>query len=115
MHVVDPATYPLAEDAQYIPTAHSLVEALSFENTINLRNIVLVQPSIYGNDNACMIDALRKLGPRHGRAVVTFDPNSITTLQLKDWHKLGVRGVRVNLQSVGRQMEKQELSRILQE
>ncbi|KAL5335043.1 hypothetical protein BJX70DRAFT_410760 [Aspergillus crustosus] len=109
MHVTDPANYPLTKDALYTPKPHLLPEALAFEASIGIQNIVLVQPSIYGTDNTCMLNALRTLGPRHGRAVVTFDPETITSATLRDWHKLGVRGVRVNTQSVGRHMSDEEL------
>lgn len=106
---IDPINYPLANDAVYIPKTHLLSEALSFESTLNLHNIVLVQPSIYQNDNSCLLDALRILGPGHGRGVVAFDPNTIVAATLDEWHKLGVRGVRINLQSTGSQMDSDEL------
>ncbi|KAH8586681.1 hypothetical protein B0O99DRAFT_656719 [Bisporella sp. PMI_857] len=115
MHVVDPINYPLAPDAQYIPTTHDLRDALSFESTVRIRNIVLVQPSIYGNDNRCMLDALRKLGSGRGRAVVAFDPQKISVSTLEEWHRLGVRGVRFNLQSIGKQMNEEALSRTLEQ
>lgn len=62
MHVIDPDDYPLAVDAQS-PKRHILSDALAFESTIRIKNIVLVQQSIYGNNNGCMLDALRQLGP----------------------------------------------------
>lgn len=98
MHVTSPA-YPLAPTAAYRPTLHSLQHALNFESTINLSNIVLVQPSIYGTDNSCLLDALRSLGPRRGRGVVGIDPETIDLATLQQWHELGVRGVRLNLKS----------------
>ncbi|KAL5116705.1 hypothetical protein ACEQ8H_005454 [Pleosporales sp. CAS-2024a] len=98
MHVTDPA-YPLAAEAAYVPSLHSLDQALEFEATIGLSNMVLVQPSIYANDNSCLLDALQALGPHHGRAVVAFDPDTIDAHTLAAWHNLGVRGVRLNLKS----------------
>ncbi|KFY39159.1 hypothetical protein V495_06112 [Pseudogymnoascus sp. VKM F-4514 (FW-929)] len=115
MHVVDPTQYPLAEEAQYTPEPHLLSEALAFESTLGIQKIVLVQPSIYGHDNSCMLDALRRLGPQNGRAVVTFDPKSITPRTLDVWHRIGVRGVRINLQSVGQLMDPVELTATLQQ
>ncbi|PSN61931.1 amidohydrolase 2 [Corynespora cassiicola Philippines] len=73
---------------------------MDFEKSIGISNIVLVQPSIYGNDNSCLLDALKAIGPRHGRGVVGIDPNAVEATILKAWHKLGVRGVRLNLKSV---------------
>lgn len=109
MHVVDPAQYPLSPKAAYTPHAHYLVDALKFESSVALANIVLVQPSIYGNDNSCMLDALKTIGPQRGRAVVGLDPATIDQETLKDWHKIGVRGVRLNLKSVRRDVVEAEL------
>lgn len=105
MHGVDPSQYPLAPDAQYVPSPHTLSDALAFEATLGLRNIVLVQPSIYGNDNSCLLDALKRIGPKQGRGVVAIDPSSVTTETLEMWHGMGVRGARVNLKSTGETME----------
>jgi predicted TIM-barrel fold metal-dependent hydrolase len=66
-------------------------------------------PSIYGTDNSCLLDALRELTPKHGRGVVEIDPAVITQGQLEEWHSIGVRGVRVNLKSVGKVLSQQEL------
>ncbi|EUC40193.1 hypothetical protein COCMIDRAFT_30830 [Bipolaris oryzae ATCC 44560] len=98
MHVTDP-NYPEVAGAEYTPGLHNLSNALSFESTIGMRNIVIVQPSIYGNDNTLLINALTKLGTRHGRGVVGFDANTISFETLREWDKLGVRGVRLNIKS----------------
>ncbi|KAL4919631.1 hypothetical protein BDW62DRAFT_199644 [Aspergillus aurantiobrunneus] len=113
MHVVDPVEYPLAEGALYTPKPHRLSQALRFEASTGIRNIVLVQPSIYRTDNSCLLDALRTLGPRHGRAVVAFDCDTIDALTLEKWHGWGVRGVRVNTQSIGKHMGEDELATTL--
>jgi predicted TIM-barrel fold metal-dependent hydrolase len=98
MHVTSPE-YPLAVGAAYIPSLHSLQHAMKFETSIGLSNIVLVQPSIYGNDNSCLLNALKAIGPDHGRGVVGIDPDTIELAILQEWHNLGVRGVRLNLKS----------------
>lgn len=102
MHIVDPETHPLSADAVYTPKAHTLEEAQDFENSVGLDNIVIVQPSIYGTDNSCLLSALRALGPNRARGVVVFDPTSISAQDLRDWHAAGVRGARLNLMSQGR-------------
>lgn len=114
MHILDPHNYPLASDARYTPSPHTLADANAFERSVGIRNIVLVQPSIYGYDNSCMLDALRQLGPQRARAVVAFDPEATTRSTLQDWHQIGVRGVRINLQSVGRRVDVVELEEMLQ-
>lgn len=114
MHVVEPERYPLAPDATYTPSPHNPPEALAFEFSVGISNIVLVQPSIYGFDNSCLLDALRGLGPRRGRGVVVVDHEAPPSLEvLREWHALGVRGVRLNMQSVGRELTAEELERTL--
>lgn len=109
MHVVEPKQYPLASTATYTPKAHTLQEALEFEGSIGMQKIVLVQPSIYGNDNSLILDILRKLGPDQARGVVQFDP-SIDTKTLDQWHQLGVRGVRLNVHSTGKDVDLDEFA-----
>ena len=113
MHVVDPQRYPLAANAQYTPAAHVLGQALAREAQLAIYNLVLVQPSIYGNDNSCLLDALRILGPHRARGVVVFDPADIDLGTMQSWHELGVRGVRLNFQSVGKAVNTQELDHVL--
>ena len=109
MHVVQPEKYPLSASAAYKPDAHTLSQALAFESKLGIENLVLVQPSIYGNDNSCLLDALSQLTTKHGRGVVGFDPSQTSSRMLDEWHETGVRGVRVNLKSVGREPEVHEL------
>ncbi|KAJ5096614.1 Amidohydrolase 2 [Penicillium angulare] len=113
MHVVEPQRFPVSKSAVYQPAVHTLDDALAFESTIGVENLVFVQPSIYGTDNSCLLAALVKLGPSRGRGVVVVDPDNIQTETLDEWHALGVRGLRVNLQSVGKVMEKSELEKTL--
>lgn len=113
MHVVDPSKYSLAKGAKYTPHAHTISDALEFETTVGIKNVVLVQPSIYGNDNTCMLDALRLLGRHRACAVVAFDPTTISFSTLQEWHSIGVRGVRVNLHSIGKTMGFNELDKTL--
>jgi predicted TIM-barrel fold metal-dependent hydrolase len=109
MHVVDPSGFPLSADAQYTPHPHTIADAKKFYSQLGIENMVFVQPSIYGTDNSCMLGALEKVTPKHGRAVVVLDLNTIDAPTMKKWHALGVRGARVNLVSVGRELSEQEL------
>ncbi|KAK1766915.1 hypothetical protein QBC33DRAFT_588266 [Phialemonium atrogriseum] len=99
MHVFDPDAYPLSPEAAYTPKPHTLPSALAFESSLGLDNIVLVQPSVYGTDNTCLLDALHCLGPRRTRAVVALSPATTSPSTLRAWHAAGVRAVRINLVS----------------
>ena len=56
---------------------------------------MLVQPSVYGFDNSCLIDALKHLG-RNFRGVAVVAPNC-SDEELDRLHAAGVRGVRINV------------------
>lgn len=117
MHIIEPSTFSLSSKAVYRPARHySVDDALSFESSLGIRNLVLVQPSIYGHDNSCLLDALRRLGGSHSaRGVVSFDPAVTSLATLRRWHALGVRGVRVNIQSHGLGVDPEQLTRDLQQ
>ncbi|KAK4937624.1 hypothetical protein LTR10_021770 [Elasticomyces elasticus] len=114
MHVIEPEKFPLHPSVKYTPHAHTLDDARMFYAQFGITNMVLVQPSIYANDNSCMLAALRELTPKHGRAVVGLDPHKIDPDTLRTWHEIGVRGARVNLVSVGREVRDSELRSELQ-
>ncbi|KAJ5578519.1 Amidohydrolase 2 [Penicillium hispanicum] len=113
MHVVEPQRFPVSKTAVYQPSVHTLADALAFECTLGVQNLVFVQPSVYGTDNSCLLDALAKIGPSRGRGIVVIDPANTQPETLDEWHALGVRGLRVNLQSVGQIMEQTELEETL--
>jgi predicted TIM-barrel fold metal-dependent hydrolase len=112
MHVTLPG-YALATDAEYTPKIHTVRDAVLFEKTINISNVVLVQPSIYGFDNSCLLHALKTIGSRHARGVVCIDPEVVDLAELTAWHELGVRGVRINLKSTNRRHTPEQLRNLL--
>lgn len=114
MHVVDPRSFPLSADAQYQPQPHTLTDAHSFLSRLGIEKMVIVQPSIYGNDNSCTLDGLKGLGLKNGRAVIQFDPDTSSREQLQQWHDAGVRGVRLNFKSVGGKVEEDALAKQMQ-
>jgi predicted TIM-barrel fold metal-dependent hydrolase len=115
MHVIgDQAQYPISKTAVYTPSSQSVYHAWSFEFQMGISTMVLVQPSIYEDDNSCLLDALQVLGPKRGRGVVVFDIEKIDHSELSRWHALGVRGVRVNLKSGERNLSDDEFKKALQ-
>ncbi|KAI5287206.1 hypothetical protein KEM54_006165 [Ascosphaera aggregata] len=101
MHILDPTRYPIAKVAIYVPEIHTLSEAMQFESSShNIEKMVIVQPSIFGTDNSNLIDALKELGPEKGRAVVCINPDNVDHEELKRWHELGARGLRLNFVSL---------------
>jgi predicted TIM-barrel fold metal-dependent hydrolase len=81
----------------YLPGHSPLATIEQLARTHGIEHLVLVQPSVYGTDNAVMLQALEAARGRHrGVAVVDAD---ITDRELDRLHRAGVRGVRFNLVS----------------
>jgi len=100
LHVIGPkAQYPLASHSALVPEDAPLDKLLAMHKRIGMERLVLIQTSVFGEDNSCMLDALEQIGPR-ARAVVVVSEN-ITNETLDKMHQLGVRGVRINTASYG--------------
>jgi predicted TIM-barrel fold metal-dependent hydrolase len=115
MHVIGDLTqYPTSKSAAYTPAPHSAIHAVSFQRSVGVEKMVLVQPSIYEDDNSCLLDTLRSLGTDRCRGIVFFDVDKIDFAELESWDKLGVRGIRINLMSVGRVISDHDFTEELQ-
>lgn len=87
-------TYPLAPGADYAPDNATVAEYQAMLMQLDIGRCVLVQPSIYGVDNSCMLDALGTLGSS-ARGIAVID-RTASHADLEEMHRLGVRGVRLN-------------------
>ena len=100
MHVFGtPERYALPELRSYTPQEASLASWRRVAGAAGLRRVVVVQPSVYGSDNSCTLDALREVGPQ-GRGIAQIGP-AASDAELAELHRAGVRGVRLNPKSVG--------------
>src|SRR3546814_19822533 len=61
--------------------------------------MVIVQPTPYGADNRCTLEAARSLRGR-ARAVAVVG-EGINEQDLRWMHSIGVRGLRINLETAG--------------
>lgn len=99
-HVFGPAErYPYGSDLRYKPPAAPLADFLALARTLGIERFVFVQPSAYGRDNACMLDAMREVGAAARRGIVDVDEN-IPDAELERLNALGVRGMRINVSPV---------------
>ncbi len=64
VHVFEPDRFPYIPSRRYTPGQASVDDLLALQHALGLSRVVLVQPSVYGADHACLLDALRRLGPR---------------------------------------------------
>ena len=102
-HVFGPAArYPVGgvnEKLRYAPPLAPLPDYLTLADVMGFERFVFVQPSAYGRDNACMLDAMREIGIARCRGIVDVDENAPDAL-LAELNALGVRGVRINVSPV---------------
>lgn len=93
-HVFGPAArYPYAGNRSYTPPDAPLEAYLRLLGVLGLERAVIVQASVQGIDNRCILDALARADGRfRGIAVVAADVDEATLRRLHDG---GVRGVRM--------------------
>lgn len=100
MHVFgDPVTYPYAADKRNTPPAMPLADFIAeyqrFARACGIERMVFTQPSTYGRDNTCLLDAI-KLCNGNARGIVDVD-ESASDAALARLSAAGVVGVRFNL------------------
>jgi len=101
VHVIgDPACYPMVAGRHYTPGPATPQDLRRHMAGLGLERAVIVQPSVYGTDNRCLLAGLRALDGA-GRAVAVLDA-AVPLSALRDLHAQGIRGVRINLESTGR-------------
>src|SRR5260221_4876633 len=100
-HVFGPAgRYPYNQaDLRYAPPLAPLEDFLALAKKLGIERFVFVQPSAYGRDNRCMLDAMREVGAANCRGIVDIDENA-PDAELERLHQAGVRGVRINVAPV---------------
>ncbi len=93
--------YPYAseEPLRYAPPVAPLADYMALARHLGVERFVFVQPSAYGRDNACMLDAMREVGPALCRGIVDVEEDAPDAL-LAEMDALGVRGIRVNYSPV---------------
>ena len=87
--------YPYGTDLRYPPPLAPLEDYLALAQRLGFERFVFVQPSAYGRDNSCMLDAMRTVGAKC-RGIVDVGEN-VPDAELARLHAAGVRGVRVNV------------------
>src|ERR1700731_884110 len=96
-HVFGPADkYSYGTDIRYKPPYEPVERYLKLARRLGLGRYVFVQPSAYGFDNSCMLDAMRELDPAIPRGIIDLDENNTGDKELADLNLTGVRGIGVN-------------------
>ena len=94
-----PASYPYVQEREYTPPDALPSECQRMFGTLGIQRAVLVQPSVYGEDNRCMENAVRQL--QLPTRMIVVAPLSIGDQELQRLHDQGARGIRFILAHVG--------------
>jgi len=93
MHFYGPQDqYPLAPTASSVPPLAMVADYRKVQKRLGLKRVVVVQPSAYGFDNRCALDAINQLGD-DARGIVVVDA-SVTDDELQQLTDWGARGIR---------------------
>ena len=99
VHVVGPkARFPLPRERRYTPSDAPAAELAAMLERLGLTRVVIIQPSFYGTDNSCVLDALAQLDNARGVAVL---PEQVPEAELDALDEQGIRGLRINIASAG--------------
>ena len=94
MHIYD-SRYPAAPTAVLRPADALLADYRRFRSRFGLDRVVVVQPTTYGLDNSCQLDAVAELGDT-ARAIVVVDADTSVD-ELRRLHESGACGARFHM------------------
>jgi len=95
VHIFDPVRFPYVPKRVYTPPQALIEDLLDLHKALRMDRVVIVQPSVYGADNSCTLDAVRTLGAR-ARGVAVIDKNTSRN-EIDEMAAKGIRGIRLNL------------------
>jgi predicted TIM-barrel fold metal-dependent hydrolase len=95
VHVFDPKRFAYVTPRRFTPSEATVKHLKSNLKAVGVTNVVLIQPSVYGDNHACLLDALNEMGTTaRGVAVIS---HRTTIEEMAQLHAFGVRGARLNL------------------
>ena len=95
IHIYD-KRYPTAPTAASTPADALVPDYQAVQRQLGLSRTIVVQPSTYGTDNRCTLDAIAALGPESTRGVAIVD-DDVSDAELEDLTSRGIRGARFHM------------------
>lgn len=92
IHIYD-RRFPMAPTATFNPPDASVSGYRLVCEQLGIARTVLIQPTTYGTDNRCMIEAIAELGAQRARGVAVVDENA-TDAELEKLTGSGICGIR---------------------
>src|SRR5215467_15189594 len=99
VHVFDPLRFPFAASRTYTPESATAAQLLAMHRALHISRVVIVQPSVYGTDNSCILDAMQQYGP--GARGIGVLPSEVPSTTLDKLERAGICGIRINLGTAG--------------
>ena len=94
MHIFD-SRFPLAEKARRKESDATVSEYRKVQQRLGLERVVVVQPTAYGKDNRCTLEAIAQLGAG-ARGIAVVD-TTVSDAELERLTRAGIRGVRFRM------------------
>ena len=95
----DPEKFPYFAGRVYTPETALPDEMTALLASLRMQRVVIVTPSVYGTDNSATLYGMKARGV-DARGVAVID-DKIPESALDAMHQAGVRGIRLNLATVG--------------
>ncbi len=95
----DSQRFPMAPGRTYTPELASIAEIEALHRALHIDRVIIVQPTLYGTDNSCTIDAIRQLGSS-ARGIAVVDALT-PAAALDEMADAGICGIRINLETIG--------------
>jgi len=95
----DPDEFPFFAGRVYTPEFASPGEMSELHRALHIERVVIVTPSVYGTDNSATLFGIKARGAT-ARGVAVIDDGT-TDRDLDAMNETGVRGIRLNLATVG--------------
>lgn len=97
LHIFDSTVFPYDSSRSYTPGTANYAEMRVMHRSLGIERSVLVQPSVYGIDNRCVLNAVELAGQDNCRAIVVVELNTVMPQHIELLDAAGARGIRLNL------------------
>jgi len=96
IHIYDPAMPTIPTTTTPGPEWASVAGYRDVQMRLGLKRAIVVQPTAYGTDNSCTVNAIAELGLANTRGVAVVDM-SVTDAELERLSKAGICGIRFQM------------------
>jgi 2-pyrone-4,6-dicarboxylate lactonase len=99
VHVFDPWRFPYSAPRKYTPPSATAPDLIRHLQRVGCERVVVIQPSVYGYDNRCLVQTVTELLSQgiQARGVAVLSPQT-TRDELTIMHEAGIRAARINWQ-----------------